>query len=191
MPTTPTIASQMAIAYSSDGMIDLYKLDCSNIGGSIYYFSPQCYQDGTLISFNSQVYNRIPIGLETVEEHASTQALPQPVLSISNVQGPLMSALVSLGDLVGASLTYIRTKTSYLDGQANADPTKYIGPQVWYVFQKSTHTNVLLQWALSSPMDRPGMMLPVRQILKDAGVNPGIPVYFPGVTPYRINPSAN
>jgi len=189
MPT-PSVASQLAIMYSSDGMVDLYELDCSSFGGSVYYFTPQCYQDGTAIYFGGQIYTRLPIGIESLETHATTQSLPQPILSISNVGGLILGAVNSLGDLVGAKLTHWKTKVSYLDGQANADSNKFVGPQIWYIYQKTVHNNTLLQFSLSSPLDRPGMMIPVRQVLKDAGINPGISVYFPGVSPYRMNPSA-
>ena len=242
--TIPTIASQLAIQYSSDGMIDLYKLDCSKLGGTIYYFSPQCYIDGSLIYFNSIPYTLMPIGIESAESNAANTNLPQPVLTISNASGFLMSAIVSLGDLVGSTLTYIRTKTSYLDGGANADPTKFINAGTWYIFQKTAHTNAMIQFALASPMDRPGLQFPIRQALKDPGINPGLPgnivtagsfalavqytivtvgstdftligasaniigvvfnatgpgtgtgtasvgIYFPGLTPYRLNASA-
>ena len=188
--TTPTIKSLLAVQYSNDGMVDLYKLDCSSFGGSTYYFSPQCYVDGSAIYFGGQAYTRIPIGIESLDIHATTQSLPQPTLSVSNVGGVLLSAILTLGDLVGCKVTHWKTKVSYLDGQANADSTKFIGPSDFYVFQKTIHNNTMIQWSLASPMDRPGLMMPARQVLKDQGINAGIPIYFPGVSPYRINPSA-
>lgn len=186
----PSIQSQLAIQYSSDGIVDLYKLDCTAFGGSTHFFSPQCYIDGTPIYFNSQAYTRLPIGIENIETHSTTQPLPQPTLSVSNAGGMILSAVITLGDLIGAVVTHWKTKVSYLDGGVNADPTKFVGPQTWYIFQKSLHTNQLIQFTLASPLDRPGLLLPVRQVLKDAGVNPGIPVYFPGISSYRINPLA-
>jgi len=184
---TPTIQSQLEVMHSADGMVDLFKLDCSAFGGLTYYFSPQCYTTGTNITWGGTTYNLMPIGIDNIEHKASTSTLPQPTLTISNVGGVLLSQIVSLGDFTGAVLTHWKTKASYLDGGVNPDTTRFIGPEVWYIFQKTSHTNAMIQWTLSTALDKPGAQFPIRQVLKDAGINPGIPVYFPGVTPYRIN----
>jgi lambda family phage minor tail protein L len=173
--TAPSIQSQLMLMHSSDGMVDLYKLDTTATGGSIYYFSPQCYQNGSLVSFGGQDYNCFPVGLETIEAHATTSALPQPTLTVSNVGGTLMAAIAGQNDLIGSTLTHWKTKASYLDAGANPDSTKFIGPQIWYLFQKQAHTNQQVQFLLTCPIDRPGLQFPIRQVMKNAGICPGLP----------------
>lgn len=184
--TTPTIQTNTSVLHSSDGFVDLYVLDASNLGGSVYHFSPQSYSDGTLLSWGGQSYQVMPIGIDSAELMAKPTTLPRPTLTISNVGAPLISAIVALGDLVGAKLIHYRTKVSYLDGQANADTTRYQGPTIWYIFQKVVQTNQTIQFALASVLDRPGLMFPIRQVLKDPNINPPDGIYFPGVQPYRI-----
>ncbi len=173
--TTPTIQSQLMLLHSSDGMVDLYKLDTSPSGGAIYWFSPQCYQDGTLVSFGGQSYDCFPIGIDTLETHATSAALPQPTLTVSNVGGTLMSAIAGQNDLIGSKLTHWKTKASYLDAGANPDSAAFIGPQIWYLFQKSAHNANFVQFKLVCPIDRPGLQFPVRQVMKSPGVCPGQP----------------
>lgn len=194
--TIPSIQSQLALMHSSDGIVDLYRLDTSSFGGSIYYASPQCYIDGSYISFGGQSYTCFPIGIQTLETHATTSALPQPTLTLSNVGGFLMAAIAGENDICGAILTHWKTKVSYLDGGANADSTKFIGPQNWKIFQKTAHTNTQVNFLLASPLDLPGMQFPVRQILKNPGINAGplnnsspagpTAIYFPGVQGYQM-----
>jgi lambda family phage minor tail protein L len=185
--TTPTIQSNVYVLHSTDGVVDLYCLDASAFGGPTYYFSPQCYSNGTALSWGGQTYSTIPIGIDSLEQKTSSSSLPQPTLVITNVGGPILAQVIAYGDLTGAKLTHWKTKVSYLDGQANPSTSQYIGPQVWTVFQKLLQTNQQIQWALASPLDLPGMMLPVRQFLKDSGINPPDGIYFPGIQPYRMN----
>ena len=184
--TTPSIQSQLAVLHSNDGMVDLFNLDASAVGGSNFYFSPQCYSDSSLLSWGGQAYSLVPIGIDNLEKNATSADLPQPTLTISNVGAPVLAQVIALGDLVGAKLTHWKTKVSYLDGQANPDTTKFIGPEVWYVFQKTSHTNQSISWTLACPIDMPGFQFPVRQILKYSGINPPDGIYFPGVSAYRL-----
>ena len=185
MPT-PTIQSQAVLQNSSNGWVDLYKFDASSLGGSIYYFSPQCYQDGTLLSFGGQSYNCFPLGIQTLQTHATTSALPRPQITLSNVNGTLMAAIANENDLVGAIITYWRTKEQYCDAGSTPDSTQFYGPQQWKIIQKTDHSNISVTWDLAIPLDVPNLMFPIRQVLKNSGINPGTQsVYFPGVQPYQ------
>jgi lambda family phage minor tail protein L len=189
--TTPTIASKLEVLHSADGLVDLYTLDASMLGGSVYHFSPQCFKDGSFLSWGGQAYTLLPIGIDSLERKAMSTELPQPQLTVSNVGGPLLSAVVALGDLVGAKLTHVKTYVSYLDGQANPSTSEFWGPEVWTIFQKTNHTNQSITFTLSSPLDRPGFQFPIRQYLKYQGINPGpVPVFFPGISSIRTDLSS-
>lgn len=186
----PTIKSQLAVLHSTDGLVDLFCLDCSKFGGPVSYFSPQCYENGTNLSWGGQAYFLLPIGVDAFETKASNTDLPQATLTISNVGGPLLSVVTALGDITGATLTHTKTKVSYLDGQANPSTSQFIGPQVWYIYQMSQFMPTQsIQFTLACAIDRPGYQFPVRQVLKDPGVNPPDGIYFPGVSPYRTDVS--
>jgi lambda family phage minor tail protein L len=159
------------------------------MSGSVYHFSPQCYSDGSLLTWGGQTYDLLPIGIDGLEAKASMSELPQASLTVSNVGGSLLSAVVALGDLIGSKLTHWKTKVSYLDGQANPDTTQFVGPYVWYLTQKTSHTNLAIQWSLSMMLDRPGFMFPIRQVVRYPGINPPDGIYFPGVSPYRTSQS--
>jgi lambda family phage minor tail protein L len=186
--TTPTIKSQLQVLHSADGLVDLYILDCSSFGGSVYHFANTTYSDGSFLSWGGQTYVLLPIGIDNTEFKADGSELPQATVTVSGVGGELLAPIVALGDLVGATLSHYQTKVSYLDGQANPDTTQYIGPRVWRVVQKSQEqSGVSISWTLASPIDIPGQKFPIRQILIYPGINPPDGIYFPGVSPMRNN----
>jgi lambda family phage minor tail protein L len=186
--TTPTLESKLQVLHTDDGIVDLFKLDCTAIGGTVYFFTPQCYANGSLLSWGGQPYSRIPIGIDGFEQKSTATDLPQPTLSISDVGGVILAPVVALGDLTGATVYYYRVHTSYLDGQENPDTTKFMGPGVWTIYQKTLHASgQMVQFQLASPLDLPGMMFPVRQVLIYPDINPPDGIYFPGVSPYRLD----
>jgi lambda family phage minor tail protein L len=161
--------------------VELFKLDCSVIGGSIYYFTNQQSTTGGSISFGGQAYTPIPI-IGTGFDTTTSGTLPKPSLSIGNVNRTLLAAVDSLGDLVGAKLTRMRTYDKFLDGGTAANSSAYIGPEVWIVEQKTQHDRNVIQWSLTTQIDRMGFRFG-RQCLKDQSVKN---LYCPGIARTRV-----
>lgn len=184
--TTP-INTKLSVLHSSDGLVDLYVVDASALGGSVYHFSPQSYSDGSLLTWGGQAYNLCPIGIDGFEVKSDASSFPRPTLTINNTGGgPLLSAVSALGDLVGATVTHYVTKVSYLDGQSDASTSEYKGPFIWRIISRAMD-NQTITFTLADPLDLQGMMFPIRQILIDQGVNQPDGIYFPGVAPYRTS----
>lgn len=82
----------------------------------------------------------------------------------------------------GAQLELSSTPTEYqstsIFDQNVPDGSKFIGPDVFLIEQKVAHNKNFISWQLTSKMDRMGIKLPRRQVLKDRG--------FPGVSRTRI-----
>ena len=163
--------------HQTSAFVELYVLDCTAIGGSVYRFTPNVRANHAAITFGGLTYTAIPI-ITDGWDFSATGAPPKPRLSISNVSKVLLGAVISLGDLVGSTLTRVRTFEKFLDGGSNPDPNRYLGPDVYVVEQKLSHDNEVITWQLTSIIDRMGMYLPRRQVLKDKG--------FPGVARTRI-----
>lgn len=178
-----TVQTELQNINQTSPWVELYILDCSTIGGTTYYFTPNYYPTGSAVVWQGNTYTFIPIqsaGWEiagATSQGGATQ--PTPTISISNVNKTLLTAVVALGNLVGAKLTRYRTYQKFLDGQPSADPTQYIGPDIFYVNQKTGHNKNVITFQLINPIDMPGKMLPGRQVLKDGAYR------FPGVLVYR------
>jgi lambda family phage minor tail protein L len=181
------LQEKLRVLHTDDGLVDLFTLNATSIGGSLYHFSPHCYSNGTLLSWGGISFTLIPIGIDGFQEKSTATDLPQPTLTVSNVGGVLLAPVVALGDLVGATMTYHKVYASNLDDGDNPDASKFVDVGSWTITQKMSQTNQSIQWQLSCPLDLPGMMFPVRQILIYPGVTPPDGIYFPGVSPYRMD----
>lgn len=173
----PVPYSDLQNLHQTSPLIELYTLDLTVLGGSIYRFTNTPNADGGVLTFGGFDYTPIPIMTEGWD-FTSTGAPPKPKLTVSNVNRTLLADVIGLGDIVGATLTRIRTYAKYLDDQPTADSGSFIGPESYIVEQKTGHNKDFIQWQLTSVMDRLGLMLPRRQVLKDKG--------FPGVSRTRV-----
>ena len=162
----------------TSGLVELYTLDCTNIGGLVYNFTSNVTAAGGSLSFGGVSYTALPVS-SSGWDFSSTGSPPKPTLTVSNVNKTFLYAVITLGDLVGAYLTRVRTFEKYLDGGASPDSTKKIGPDIYVIEQKISHDNTGITWQMTSIIDRMGTMLPRRQILKDKG--------FPGTARTRVN----
>lgn len=164
-----------------DNYIELFEIDTNPIGDTLVFrFTPNVYT-ATEVVWRGDTYQPFPIDATGFEYDGTSAAPPKPNLTVSNVNRILMAAVLGLGDLVGAQVTRYRTFKKYLDGQAEADPNAVLPPDVLIVEQKHSHTKSQISWSLISPLDRPNLMLPKRQVLRDLVNN----YQFPGAGRFR------
>jgi phage-related protein len=100
--------------HRTSGLVELFTLDATALGGSIFRFTNTPNPDGTGLVFGGNTYNPVPVHAEGWDM-ASTGTPPKPKLTVSDVNYMFLAAVVSLGDLVGAKLTRVRTFGKYLD----------------------------------------------------------------------------
>lgn len=165
-----TIETEIHKQHQSSPLVELFTLDCSSIGGLTYRFTNHFAESGS-VAFNGLTYTSLPIAA-TGYELTTSGTQPRPTLTVSNVTSVLLNAVITLGDIVGCKVSRIRTYEKFLDGQPTTDTTQYLGPDVYFIEQKSSHTKTAITWQLASSLDRLGTMLPRRQVLKSE---------FPGI----------
>lgn len=146
-------------------LVTLFKIDCTGLGGTTYYFVPATIS-GSTVYFNSIEY--LPINIEaTGFEYVSKGQLPKPEIILTNASRTMASAIIEYDDLLGAVVTRRRTFEKYLDGQAEADPMAKFPDDIYVIERKALHSKNLIKWELSAYMDFEGKFLPNRQILRD------------------------
>lgn len=178
-----TIASQSQNLSITGGLIELYILDCSNIGGDIHYFTPNTAKNGGPVTWQGTPYFSLPISTSGWE-YSGDGSQKKPQLMISNVTKTLMQAVIDLGDIVGAKLTRYQTFTNFLDGEPTADPTQFYPPDEFLIEQKLSHDRKQIVWQMCSVIDRWGIKLPRRQVTKDGDSRF---CSFPAVGAFRLN----
>ncbi|MGQ0421447.1 phage minor tail protein L, partial [Bacillus sp. HC-Mk] len=94
---------------------------------------------------------------------------PQPKLSVANLDSSITALCLAYDDMLKAKVTIHDTLGKYLDaknfagGNSTADPTQE-KLKVFYIDAKSSETNEVVEFTLSSPMDLQGLMIPTRQL---------------------------
>jgi lambda family phage minor tail protein L len=149
--------------------VALYELDATVIsGGALLRFHG--YQKAGTIRWQGNDYTAWPIEADGFAKTSEGQQ-PTPKLSVGNVDGSISALCITLDDLVGAKLTRHVTLGQYLDaanfegGNPTADPEQEFPLEVWFIEQKTSETNEVVEFELKSALDFQELMLPRRQII--------------------------
>lgn len=157
-----------------EAIIELFKLDLSSLGGSVYYFHAGTNKLNQDLTWQSQIYVRFPIKV-TGFETSGAGTLPRPTMEVSNILSAITAIVMLYDDLIGAVLTRKRTLKKYLDAvnfvggvNASADPTSYYPDDVFIIERKITESRKQISFELVSKIDIQGKQLPNRQIIQNS-----------------------
>jgi lambda family phage minor tail protein L len=120
------------------------------------------------IWWQGEEYRAWPCEIEGLESSTSGSGA-EPKLSVANLDGSITALCLHYDDLLQAKVTIHDTLAQYLDarnftsGNPSADPTQE-KLQVWFIDGKTTELNTVVEFAISSPMDLQGLMIPTRQM---------------------------
>lgn len=164
--TTPLATDAQSL--SPGDLVILFDIDTTTIAGmtDIYYLCSGTLANGSAPVWKGHTYVPFPIEASGFE-WAGRGALPKPRLTVSNVAGLLLPAVIQHNDLVGARVTRWKTFVKYLDGQPNADPNSCFLPDVYYIDRKSQQTKETIEFELAASLDQQGVMIPRRQFIRD------------------------
>jgi len=154
------------VKFDPGQLVDLWEVDTTDIGGSIFYFTPNTTESGTSVYLNGVEYLPIEVEIEGLE-HKADGVQARPTIRISNVNQTFTASIVSLNDMVGSKLTRRRTFRKYLDDGAAADSAAQFPTDIYYIERKKAHNPLFIEWELVSIIDQVNRQLPKRQILRD------------------------
>lgn len=145
--------------------IDLSSTNESDLVNTLLRFTPMT--DGTDLAnlqnvmFGGSTYIPFPIQISGIS-FSSDGAPPRPQLSIANIDKTIGSFVFMYGDIIGTTVTYTRTFSTYLNtsNKISLPPLKY------FVAKKLSHNRNILSFELRDFRDKERAMLPKRQMLK-------------------------
>jgi lambda family phage minor tail protein L len=158
-------------------VIELFELDgtASSIGvDQIYRFHAGVNEQisGNIV-WNGNTYQRYPV-IATGFTYEGGGTLPRPTISISNVLSLVTTLVLEYNDLVGATVTRIRTLKKYLDAtnftsgtNATADPFAEFPREIFTVDRKVAENRAVVSFELAASFDVAGVKLPRRQIIQN------------------------
>ena len=147
-------------------IIFLFRIDVTSVGGGVNYFTQGKVGVDDVV-FGGQTYTAVDIHLAEFDTNAGG-VLPTPKIQISNTNSVIQSMVNAYGDLCGCEVRRVRTFKRFLDGQPEADPSAFMGPDVFSVERKTSENPIFIEWELSAAIDQEGKMLPGRQVIRDA-----------------------
>tara|TARA_Y100000004_G_scaffold193902_1_gene257300 strand:+ start:1832 stop:2560 length:729 start_codon:yes stop_codon:yes gene_type:complete len=149
-------------------LVELFDLDLSEIPGetAIYRWCSSFQESGDVV-WKGNTYTPLPIqasGFETV----SKGTLPTPTLRMANAKLVPSAIINDIGDPLGAKVTRWRVHEKYLDGNSLANPNEHYPVDVFQVERKKTENQLFVEFELSSYLDKEGIRLPRRPVLRNA-----------------------
>lgn len=156
----------VAQSRSPGAFVHMFRLDTTSVGGTVVFFAQARREDGG-VYFGGQYY--VPFDIEfSGFETNGTGSLPTPRMRLSNTNLAIQSMLNTYGDdLIGCPIQRVRTFARFLDGQPEADPTAYFGPDSFRFERKTAENPIFVEWELSASIDQEGKLLPGRQVIRD------------------------
>lgn len=153
-------------SFSPGQYVELWEVDCTDLGGSIYRFTPNTTTSGSVVYLNGVPYQPLEIELEGLEQTGDGQ-LPRPTIRISNINQTFTAAITSLNDMVGAKVTRRRTFSKYLDDGDEADSAAQFPTDVYFVDRKTSHNPLYIEWELITAIELAIAQFPQRQVIRD------------------------
>lgn len=161
---------QAVMASTVPGFVELFEIDLTSTNvpalvGNVFRVTPMTNStdltDIKAVTFGGETYQPYPIQISDVS-FASDGAPPRPTLSVANINKYLGQLAFAYGDIIGATVTYIRTFTPYLgtNTKVSLPPLKY------FIAKKTAHNRSLLTFELRDFRDKERAYLPKRQMLK-------------------------
>lgn len=95
-------------------IIELYEIDATSVGGSVYRFHSGMNELLGDIVWQGNSYSAFPIQASGFDWSGKGQ-MPRPKVTVSNVLGTITALVLAYQDLVGCKFTRIRTLAKYLD----------------------------------------------------------------------------
>lgn len=169
--TTPNPILADIQSLAPGAILELFILDSSSIaGGGLTYFHCGTNELKQPVVWQGNTYQPFPVKSDGFAQN-SNGAMPRPTMTVADINGIIGALVVSLGDLIGSTLTRKRTMAKYLDAvnfangvNPTADPTAAFTDDIFIVLRKSGHTSEFISFELCAGVDMEGDMIPARQV---------------------------
>lgn len=150
--------------FHPSNLVVLFELDATALGGSILRFTSTAYTNSAIL-WDGNLYSPVPVEADGFEISA-TGTLPTPTIRILNTP-ELQSSVIALDDLIGATVTRIRTFETFLDLGESPDPTAHFPLDIYKIDRKLSQNKLFIEWELAASIDQEGRNIPGRQILRN------------------------
>lgn len=155
---------QEAQKLEPSAIVSLFTLDTTKLGGPVLRFVMSSKTNGQRIVYDGITYEPVDVEFKGLETNG-VGALPTPSFVLANDASLVQVMVNTYGDLNGCEVTRVRTYARFLDGEPDADPTAFFGPDRFRVERMVSDSPEQVEWELSTAIDQEGKMLPGRVVI--------------------------
>lgn len=143
-------------------LIELFELDLTSLGDSIYYFIAGQIEGGDVM-WQGNEYVKFDVEADGFELDGRGSA-PTPKLRFSLTNPVLTAYINAFDDLIGAKITRTKTYKKFLDTEPTANSAAHYPKDIYRIDRKASENRLAVEFELSSIMDQRGTQLPARTI---------------------------
>lgn len=146
-------------------LIELFEIDLTNTGLGIVVATNSYNEDGQPIYFNGRQYFPMPIQIEDID-YKGDGSLPTPTLSLSIVNKVTAAMIIEHDNLVGCTVTRIKTFRKFLDDGEEPNPSARFQNEVYKINRRKTLNQYVAKFELTNVMNMENKYLPRNQVIK-------------------------
>lgn len=152
---------QVNAGLEKKNIIELLEFDLTDIsGGILRFYSGVDESDLPTITFLGEEFSPLPFVTDGWELDG-TGKTPRPIITISDFNGIILTAVIEGDDLIGLPVRrWITTLDLVASGSAS-------GPEKWLINQIQESDGFFIKFNLASPLDQKDKNIPFRQMFKD------------------------
>ena len=171
-----------------DSEVILYDFDTTPLletptGNDTYYFTNAPVGLGGHITWQGNNYLPSPFTISRLIDKSDASAPERPILTVSNINETFYSLILTLGDLSGCIVRRWITYYKFTDNGSSPDTLAHGPIHEFALIRKKQQNKFIIEYELGTSLDRPGLKLPKRLILRDKTNNS---LYAPGVSRVRL-----
>ena len=159
LPSSPPTGVVQTSRMDAGPVVDLFEVELQ--GGAVERYTTGPRDGASSVVYGGREYRPLPIALERAG-FGGSGAAARPTLRVSRLDGTAVPQ-----DWQGATVKRTRTLARYLDGAAEADPSRHWPVESWVVDRQADRGRDEVVWQLSSPLDLELARIPRRQVLRD------------------------
>lgn len=146
-------------------LVILYELDLTKWGQGVARFTNQPKSNNEPIIFRGETFQVLPIEI-TGFETSGTGAPGRPTVTMAS-SASIVSLIIGCHDLIGATLTRVKTYECFLDDGDTPNPEAIFQIDVYRVERKTMQNRLQVSFEITSILDQEGAYLPRCQALKN------------------------
>ena len=171
-----------------DALVVLFEFDTAPIldtptGSDVLYYTNTDVGNESGILWDGNLYTPFPFQFTGIKRKGDNTAPSRPKLTVSNVNEVFYAAFLSIGDLAGCRVVRHRTFYKFTDNGSEPNLLSEYPVDEFTVVRKVKQDKFTIEYELGTALDRPGLMLPRRLILRDETSHS---LYAPGVSRTRL-----